>query len=146
MVITGEWRLCDDGVTRPVAHARVLAADGLFHVEVFLVDVGADRSVMSAELLRKLRFATDQTDPGFALKGIGGKSAFVLVKTVLEFARDDGCPARVRGEYAAFTEPTATDLSILGRDVLDNFDVIVSRRQKQVLLLAGNHTYHVEGV
>jgi hypothetical protein len=47
----------------------------------------------------------------------------------------------VRGEFAAFTDPTATDLSILGRDVLENFDVITSRRSSAVLLLAGNHRY-----
>jgi hypothetical protein len=34
-------------------------------------------------------------------------------------------------------------VSILGRDVLDNFDVIVSRRRDEVLLLAPNHRYEV---
>jgi hypothetical protein len=77
------------------------------------------------------------------LQGIGGASPHVLVTTVLELTRDDGGPARVRGEFAAFTDPAATDLSILGRDVLDNFDVITSRRRNQVLLLAGNHQYQV---
>jgi hypothetical protein len=28
MIIAGTWRLCDDGVTRPVVGAKVLAADG----------------------------------------------------------------------------------------------------------------------
>jgi hypothetical protein len=46
-------------------------------------------------------------------------------------------------ESAAFTESTATDLSILGRDVLDNFDVITSRRRNAVLLLAGNHRFQI---
>ena len=41
--------------------------------------------------------------------------------------------------------PTATDLSILGRDVLNHFDVILSRRNNEVLLLAPNHRYRVEG-
>jgi hypothetical protein len=35
-------------------------------------------------------------------------------------------------------------MSILGRDVLDHFDRIVSRRQNEVLLLATNHKYRVE--
>jgi hypothetical protein len=64
-------------------------------------------------------------------------------KTVVEFLRADGGPARVRGDMAAFTDPTATDLSILGRDVLDHFDVIIRRRRNEVILLAGNHQYHV---
>jgi hypothetical protein len=33
---------------------------------------------------------------------------------------------------------------VLGRDVLDNFDVIVSRRLRQVLFLAPNHAYRIE--
>ena len=69
----------------------------------------------------------------------------MLVDTVLEFAIQDGPPARVRGQFAAFTEPTATDLSILGRDVLNHFDLILSRRNNEVLLLAPNHRYRVEG-
>jgi hypothetical protein len=37
-------------------------------------------------------------------------------------------------------------LSVLGRDVLDNFDVIFSRRRDEVLLLAPNHSYTVSRV
>jgi hypothetical protein len=78
-------------------------------------------------------------------QGIGGSSEFVLVDTVLEFASQDGAPARVRGQFAAFTDPTATDLSILGRDVLNHFDLILSWRNTEVLLLTLAHTYRVEG-
>ena len=35
-------------------------------------------------------------------------------------------------------------MSVLGRDVLNNFDVILSWRRKEVLLLAPNHQYHVK--
>ncbi len=69
----------------------------------------------------------------------------MLVDTVLELGSQDGAPARVRGRFAAFTDSTATDLSILGRDVLNHFDVILSRRNNEVLLLAPNHQYRVEG-
>jgi hypothetical protein len=67
----------------------------------------------------------------------------VVVNAVVEFLHADGGPARVRGAMAAFTNPTATDLSVLGRDVLDHFDVIISRRGNEILLLAGNHHYQV---
>jgi hypothetical protein len=80
------------------------------------------------------------------LKGVGGESAFVLVNTVLEFTRDDAGMVHVRGEFAAFTDPATTDLSILGRDVLNIFDVIVSKRRNEVLLLAGNHQYRVDPI
>jgi hypothetical protein len=64
--------------------------------------------------------------------------------TKLELTRDDGIPAQVRGQFAAFTDPTATDLSILGRDVFIHFGVIVSHRRNDVLLLAADHQYRVE--
>jgi hypothetical protein len=101
MRIEGEWHLCDDGITRPTVQAKVQAADGSFHVEFFLVDSGADRTVFSASVLVRLGFSGN-------------------------------------------TDPTATDLSILGRDVLNNFDMILSHRCNEVLLLAPNHQYRVE--
>ena len=58
--------------------------------------------------------------------------------------RDDGVPIAVSGAFTAFTDPAATDMSVLGRDVLNNFDVILSWRRKEVLLLAPNHQYHVK--
>jgi len=145
MVIVGEWRMCDDGVARPAVQALVGGATGTQLAEYFLVDSCADRSVLSADLLNHLGVSSTgpAADPIF--QGIGGSSEFVLVDIVLEFASQDGAPARVRGQFAAFTDPTATDLSILGRDVLNHFDVILSRRNNEVLLLAPNHRYRVEG-
>ena len=131
-------------MTRPIVDAHVFGVDGKPYHDRFLIDSGADRTVFSAAFLAKLQLPLNKPPAGIALTGISGDSAYALVNTALEFARDDGGPARVRGEFAAFTDPAATDLSILGRDVLDNFDVILSRRRNLVLLLAPNHQYHVD--
>ena len=61
-----------------------------------------------------------------------------------ELTRDDGGPAHIRGESAAFVDPTVSDLNILGRDVLCHFHVISSCRRNDVLLLAPNHQYRGE--
>ena len=50
MRIVGQWRVCDDGVTRPTIVAKVQANDGTYHVDVFLVDSCADRTVFSDNL------------------------------------------------------------------------------------------------
>jgi hypothetical protein len=145
MLVVGEWRICDDGVIRPALRAKVHALNGTHQVEVFLVDSCADRTVFSANLLSRLGFSPTPAPASLSLQGISGTCAFVLVTTVLELTRDDGGPAHIRGEFAAFIDPTATDLSILGRDVLYHFDVILSRRRRtEVLLLAPNHQYRVE--
>ena len=144
MLIVGRWHLFDDGITRPIVRAQVIGDNGTPRGENFLIDSGADRSVFSAALLERLRLPAKNVQPDFTLSGIGGTRAFVLVTTVIEFVRDDGGPIRVRGEFAGFTDPTATDLSVLGRDVLDNFDLILSRRRNEIYLLAPNHQYRVE--
>jgi hypothetical protein len=84
--------------------------------------------------------------PDIALHGVGGACGYVLVSTVLEFTRDDAGAMHVRGQFAAFFDARATDLSILGRDVLNNFDVILSRHRNEIVLLAPNHQYRIERV
>jgi hypothetical protein len=143
MRIAGEWFACDDGVIRPVVRIYATAENDERERDRFLVDSGSDRTVLSAHFVGRLRVSGDSPPAGFGLQGIGGGAGFVVVRTVLEFARDDGVPATVNGEFAAFTDPRATDLSILGRDVLDLLDVILSRRRDEVLLLAPAHQYYV---
>jgi hypothetical protein len=48
MLLSGVWHLCDDGVTRPVLRGEILAADGTWVQARFLMDVGADRTVLIA--------------------------------------------------------------------------------------------------
>jgi hypothetical protein len=54
MRFDGVWRECDDGVVRPVIRGEVRAADGAWAPVPFLLDVGADRTVFSAAVLRML--------------------------------------------------------------------------------------------
>ena len=144
MLIAGEWQVGDDGVLRPLVRAAVSGIDGRLVADDFLIDSGADRTVLSAALLARLSLPTRSAPSGSILSGIGGGCTFVLVTSAVEFIREDGGVVRVRGEFAGFTDPTATDLSILGRDVLDNFDLIISWRRSEVLLLAPRHYYRIE--
>ena len=144
MLITGKWQVGDDGMLRPLVRAAVSGIDGRLVADDFLIDSGADRTVLSAALLARLSLPTRSAPSGSTLSGIGGGCAFVLVTSAVEFIREDGGAVRVRGEFAGFTDPTATDLSILGRDVLDNFDLIISWRRSEVLLLAPRHYYRIE--
>jgi predicted aspartyl protease len=139
MRIAGEWLQFDDGITRLVVRARVVGVDERRYRDDVLVDTGANRTVLSAALLAQLRLPVETPPSGEALWGIGGTTAMVLVTTVLELPRTDGGSARVRGRFAAVVDPGATDVGILGRDVLHHFDVIVSRRRNEVLLLTANH-------
>jgi hypothetical protein len=143
MRIDGEWFECQDGVTRPVVRAHIDDADGLPISDRFLVDTGADRTVLSADFQRRIGVLGDHPPAGIGLVGVGGGTRFVVLPTALQLLTDDGRVATIRGDFAAFTDPNATDLSILGRDVLDHFRVIVSRLDGEVFLLASSHHYQV---
>src|SRR5262245_54963723 len=107
MVIVGRWLLCDDGVMRPVIDCRLDGPGGQMAAERFLIDSGADRTVLSADLLSRLGLRELSTPAGVVLAGVGGSQSFVLVQTVLEFEPTDGPLVRVRGELAAFQDPSA---------------------------------------
>jgi hypothetical protein len=141
MRIVGDWFVCADGVVRPVLRGYAADVAGAEHEERFLVDSGADVTVLTAGFHQTLGLGSRTPQTGVGLAGVGGSQASVLTRTTLTLYADDGSPARIQGEFAAFTDPAAADMSIVGRDVLDHFDVIVSRRRDEVLLLTTNYRY-----
>jgi hypothetical protein len=108
-----------------------------------LIDTGADRTVFSAELLGRSKLVGLEPSPDLSLAGIGGDSPFVLVSTAIKLVQSDGASATFRGECAALTDPFATEFNILGRDLLNIFDVNLSRRREEVLLLTTTHGYAI---
>ena len=145
MRIVGEWQAGDDGLAPGRGGTRAGRRRCLTRRRVFGRPGAAERcsvQTYAADWPFLLALVAD----GSVLLGIGGVGASVLVKTVLVLTQDNGGKVHMPGEFAAFTDPAATDLSILGRDVLNHFDVIQSRRRNEVLLLAHNHQYRVEQV
>lgn len=142
MQLEGEWHRGTDGITRPTILGRVQAGTGPTTDERFLIDTGADRTVLSADLLRRLGPLAAQSSPSHVVQGIGGTQACVVVNAEFQFDHALGI-ASIKSQFQAFTDPAATDLSILGRDVLSLFDLIVSRPRNEVLLLDSPHFYRV---
>ena len=142
MRIDGEWFACDDGILRPVIRGEILAANGFWEPTPFLVDTGADLTVFSAAILEVLGFPPTPTQRN--LGGVGGIAESVAVSTRIRFERDGGGRVVFRGEYAAFTQFETLDMSVLGRDILELFAVIVDRQRDVVSLLGQSHTYSIE--
>jgi hypothetical protein len=143
MRIVGEWRRFSDGITRPVVAAEMVSAAGDAISVRFLIDSGADCTALNAATLAKLGLPCQHSPSDVHVRGITGESDFVTVRSAIEFKRDDGGAASVRGEFVGLTHPDASDLCVLGRDVTDNFDLILSRRRGDALLLAPTHQYQV---
>ncbi|MBI2808427.1 MAG: hypothetical protein HYX68_25860 [Planctomycetes bacterium] len=55
--------------------------------------------------------------------------------------RSDGTSVSLHGEFAAFTDPAALDMSVLGRDITNLFAAIVDRPRDVVCLLGQKHRY-----
>jgi hypothetical protein len=144
MLVKGYWKLHEDGELRPVVDANVQTPDGRWKAVTFLLDAGADRTIIEEGLLFLLGPLVLPADESSKLSGIGGKTDFAFVQTILEFTRDDGKPSTVNGPFGIFTNPENSDLSVLGRDVTNNFDVIYSFPKREVLLLHPPHGYTVK--
>ena len=144
MRVNGKWLLCDDGVIRPVVLGFVQAADRQLVEVGFLLDAGADRKVFSARFLHRLRDLEPIGSEQILLSGVGGKTASITIETTIAFARDDGRLITVRGSFGVFTQGESADLSVLGRDVTNNFSVIYDYPNQVVALLALPHSYEIK--
>jgi hypothetical protein len=144
MRVNGEWLLSDDGIIRPTIPASIQVSDGSWKEATFLLDAGADRTVFSARFLNLLRsLESIDTEPS-RLAGVGGEAGSITVETVISFRADDERIIAVRGQFAVFTEFESADLSVLGRDVTNNFSVIYDYRKQLVALLAKPHYYEIK--
>ncbi len=141
MLLPGYWLLCDDGVLRPVFQAKMVSTGGLPLTVEFLADTGADRTVLCAAILDNLGLPT--LPASTRLGGVGGATTTVLVSTTILLPRDDGGSAAFRGQFAAFTEAEALDMSVLGRDISNLFTLIVDRPRDLVCLLGSGHQYSI---
>jgi hypothetical protein len=144
MLITGEWSLGYDGISRPMIRAEILRSDGGWEPIVLLVDSGADRSTLHGNYLGLLGF--EPLESTAQLVGLGGATTdAALVPSRLRFMTTAGQLIPINGPFRVLIDANASDVSILGRDVLDNFSLIIDRPGKSVVLLSGAHRYAILG-
>ncbi len=144
MRINGQWALCDDGIIRPVVQGLVRVTEEKWIDVPFLLDAGADRTVFSAQLVDLLRPLENQEAEQIHLAGIGGLSDSITIETVIGFKSDGERIATVRGTFGVFLQIEFADMSVLGRDVSNNFNVIYDYPNQLVALLAPPHFYEIK--
>jgi predicted aspartyl protease len=141
MEIKGEWQFCEDGVVRPVMLGRFESSNGEWVNAELLIDTGADRTVLNTEVLQKLGIDPLETEEG--ISGLGGVTDAVVIQSKLQLFRETGAPVTFHSHFTAVTDPTALDLCVLGRDILDLFALIVDRPGNLVCLLSQRHRYEI---
>jgi hypothetical protein len=140
MRINGEWLLCDDGIVRPIVRGDVQMASGDWFPCEFLVDVGADRTVLTATLLAFLAF--DVATSG-QLGGWGGNAPMAEFVTRIRLTTQDGGDVLFRGLFATAVDDGTLDIAILGRDITNIFAVIIDWPGDAVCLVRGNDRYQI---
>lgn len=138
MLIVGEWRETATTVPRPYIRAHVEAHDGSWVECLFLVDTGADRTVLSADV--GLQLGRPTVPSPRQLGGIGGAVETREVWTTLRLYGVNGHPFNVAGSYGVFVDPAAGEC-ILGYDVLLLFALIVDKPAGTVCLIHSPHRY-----
>jgi hypothetical protein len=123
--------------------AYLLRDDGTWLDEPFLIDSGADRTTISLETLLKLgvQTFTPVGHPGFV--GVGGSPNFQLFRTTLRLLASNGDKFQFASEFVSIMDPGALQISLLGRDILDQCDVIFSRRNNEILLINDSDRYSI---
>jgi hypothetical protein len=107
MRIDGEWFVGDDGLARPVIRGEVLSASGAWIGAPFLIDTGADRTVLNAAVLGLLGLPAGTSQD--RIGGLGGIVSSVSIETRIRLTRESGAKVHFRGEFAAVTELEALD-------------------------------------
>jgi len=143
MIVSGQWLKCDDEVIRPSVLGQVRAADGQMVDVTFLLDAGADRTVFSSRFLSLLQ-PLETSEDQIHLAGVGGSVDSITIATVIAFVRDDGRRVTVRGSFGQFAKAENAELSVLGRDITNNFSVIYDYPNQAVALLAAPHYYVIK--
>ncbi|MBI1762088.1 MAG: hypothetical protein HYR56_11715 [Acidobacteria bacterium] len=100
--------------------------------------------MLSASFLTLLRPLALPEDDSLPLEGVGGITGSIKVNTQLGFKNDLGRLIQVRGHFHVFTEYESSDLSVLGRDVTNNFRVIYDYLDQTVILLSPPHRYEIK--
>lgn len=90
--------MCDDKIERLIVRGEVLAGDGSLVNVIFLLDTGADRTVLSAADFSALHYEREISE--FTLAGVGGLMGSLLIETKLVLTQNNGRKASFSGEFA----------------------------------------------
>src|SRR5438552_2488182 len=100
MRIEGMWNLQSDGMTRPIILGEIEIANGIWNEVTFLVDSGADRTVLSNDVLSLMQ--CNLVEPSWQLEGIGGIADSVGLDSKIQLTTIGGNKVVFKGQFSAF--------------------------------------------
>jgi hypothetical protein len=137
MRIEGRWLTGADGVERPVFDGFIAAPGGI----QLAVSTGADVTVLAADVAQQLVAIVQPTPTTISVGGVGGIEQLHELAVDLLMPTTSGQRARIRGPLPIILTPGSLELSVIGRNLLDQFTLIYSRPQGTLLLLTPPDTF-----
>lgn len=134
MRIDGRWMVCSDGFERPIVPTHLLLPDGQTMPVPMLLDTGADFTFLTYTILQSLNDYVHAEQPP-AASGVGGDMPIALVNVDLMLQTNTGKMLKFRGPIQAFASPTSFEISVMGRDVLDRFEIVYARSRNLIALI-----------
>lgn len=134
MIFQGRYEN-DAGIFRPYISADVLSLANEWVTVDFLVDSGADETFLDFTFIKKFNIDTKGIDVKDDVGGVGGSGVpYFQIDSTLKLISPGGTKV-FKGKINVFLDPHASEVPLLGRDVLDNFVVIFDRKNNYILLL-----------
>ncbi|MBI3798780.1 MAG: aspartyl protease family protein [Deltaproteobacteria bacterium] len=142
MIFYGRYRF-NAGAYRPSLTAYVLSTDGRWIKQSFLVDTGADITFLPQRSIAMLGIDTSGVTVKDDVGGVGGQGVpYIEYPTQVRLISPVGAQV-LEGTLNVFLDPHASDVPLLGRDVLDTFTCIFDRTKEQVLLIEPPDRYEL---
>lgn len=135
MRIEGRWIVGADGVERPVFDGVIALPDGRHLALSLLIDTGADLTVLAPSVAEQLAASVQPTPTETVVSGVGGTQRIYELAVDLLLPTTTGQRARIRGPLPVILEPDSLELSVIGRNLLDQFTLIYSQPHHTLLLL-----------
>ncbi len=134
VIFYGRYRF-NAGAYRPSLTAYVLSTDSRWVKHSFLLDTGADVTFLPQRSIAMLGLNIAKVSVKDDVGGVGGQGVpYFEHATQLRLLSPDGVRV-LEGTLNIFLDPHATEVPLLGRDILDTFTCIFDRAKGQVLLL-----------
>ncbi len=135
MRIEGRWLAGQDGIERPVFDGYLDAPTGVRLACSFLLDTGADFTVLAPDVVDQLAGIVAPIATSTTANGIGGSQQVYDIAVDLVFFAVAGQQVRISGPLPIFVTPGTIELSVLGRDFIDQFTLVYARSRNVLRLL-----------
>ena len=143
MIFYGRYRE-NYGAHRPFITAYILSPEGQWIQYSFLVDTGADETFLHYRSIKILGIDTSRLEIRDDVGGVGGYGIpYFQFNTQIKLISSSDTKV-FGGTVNIFLDPHASEVPLLGRDVLDDFAVIFDRRKNKVILVDDPDTYRIQ--